>query len=156
MTDDGITRRRLLATGAAATAVSLAGCTGTGSLNRLNPFWDPPITMKVVAASGDETDVTCTLPANAVENHPLLQNAMEKLADADTGTTVKKGMTTERGQAISNTLTAQCETVGGLYRYDGEWYLVGLTFKAQEDHQEHHEDDGHDHGNETATATAEN
>lgn len=152
MARNGPTRRGLLAGGAVATAVLLAGCTGNESLNRLNPFWNPPITMTVVAASGDETDTTCSLSAEAVERHPPLQSAMEKLADAEPGTKVTKGLTTETGQAISNTFTEHCQAVGGLYRYDGEWYLVGLTFKSQDDHRESHENgDGHDHGNGTET-----
>lgn len=148
------TRRRLLAGGVTAAAASLAGCSAPASVNRLNPFWDAPIVMKVVAASGEETDVKCELPAEAVEQHPVMKSAMEKLADAEPRTKVTRKLTTEEGQAISNTFTEQCESVGGLYSYEGNWYLVGLTFKAQSDHQEYHEDgDDHDHGNGTTTQT---
>lgn len=154
-----VTRRNLLAGGATAATAGLAGCTSSGSLNRLNPFWDAPIEMKVVAASGEETDVTCSLPAGAVEDHPVLRDAMAELADADPRTTVTRKLTTDEGRAISDTFTEHCETVGGLYEYEGNWYLVGLTFEAQSDHREYH-DDGHDHGDgsdggaTTATSTA--
>lgn len=147
-----LSRRQLLAGGATAATVGLAGCSASPGLNRLNPFWDPPIEMKVVAAAGEESDVTCRLPAEAVERHPVLQDAMEELADAEPRTKVTRGLTTDEGRAISDTFTEQCETAGGLYRYEGNWYLVGLTFEAQGDHQDYH-DDGHDHGNGTATGT---
>lgn len=159
MGGNSLTRRRLLAGTATAAAAGLAGCTGGRTLQRFNPFWDPPITMKVIAASGDETDVKCVLPEEAVEKHVPLKNAMRSLADADAGERVVKGLSTDTGRAISDTLTQQCENVGGLYRYEGRWYLVGLTFKAQDDHQEYHDDQGEDHehgGSPTATETPSN
>jgi hypothetical protein len=51
-------------------------------------------------------------------------------------------------------LTRQCgEDVGGLYNYEGAWYLLGLTFKAQEDHQDHHDQQSENGGTATETAT---
>lgn len=153
MTESSVSRRSLLAAGATVTLAGLAGCTDE-DVARLNPLWDPPITMKVIAASGDETDVTCTLETEAVEELPELRRPLETLADAEDGERIVKGVTEDTGTAISNMLTRQCgEDVGGLYRYEGEWYLMGLTFEAQADHQDHHDgQDGHD-GSETATPT---
>lgn len=134
-----LTRRKLLAAAGTATLGGLAGCTDE-EVNRLNPLWEPPITMKVIAASGDETDVRCTIASGALSDLPELRRSLETLADAEDGERVVKGLTIETGQEISNMLTRQCEDdVGGLYNYDGSWYLLGLTFKAQEDHQNHHD-----------------
>jgi hypothetical protein len=132
---------------------ALAGCTDE-EVARLNPFWDAPITMKVIAASGDETETTCTLDAATVDDIPELRRPLERLSDAADGRRIVKGITTDTGQEISNLLTRQCEdSVGGLYRYEGEWFLMGLTFEAQEDHQQHHEEQGGHGGNETDTET---
>jgi hypothetical protein len=149
-----LSRRRLLAAAGSASLAGLAGCTDE-EVNRLNPLWEPPITMKVIAASGDETDVTCSLDADAVSDLPELRESLERLADADDGDRIVKGLTTETGQEISNMLTRQCDdgSVGGLYNYEGAWYLLGLTFEAQEDHQDHHEEQGGHGGTENATAT---
>ena len=148
-----LSRRRLLAAAGTATLGGLAGCT-TDELNRLNPLWDAPITMKLIAASGDETDVTCTIESDAVSDLPELKEALESLADAEDGQRVVKGLTTETGQEISNMLARQCgEDVGGLYKYEDAWYLLGLTFKAQEDHQAHHEAQGGHTATDTATET---
>jgi hypothetical protein len=149
----GLSRRRLLAAGTTAALAALAGCTEE-DLNRLNPLWDPPIEMKVIAASGDETDVTCTLDADAVAEIPELERPLAELADADDGERIVKGLTSDTGTEISNTLTRQCgDDVGGLYEYKEEWYLMGLTFEAQEDHQDHHDEQGGHDGNETDTST---
>lgn len=151
MTD--LSRRRLLAAAGTATLVGLAGCTDE-EVNRLNPLWDPPITMQVIAADGDETDVTCTLETDAVADLPELREPLETLADAEDGQRIVKGLTTETGQEISNMLTRQCDdAVGGLYNYEDEWYLLGLTFEAQEDHQAHHEEQGGHGGTDNSTAT---
>lgn len=149
-----LSRRRLLAAAGTVTLAGLAGCTEE-ELNRLNPLWEPPIVMTVIVASGDETDVTCTLDPEAVADLPELRGPLETLAGAEDGQRIVKGLTTETGQEISNVLTRQCsDAVGGLYEYEGEWYLLGLTFEAQEDHQAHHDEQaGHD-GTENATDTA--
>ena len=148
-----ISRRRLLAAAGTATLGGLAGCT-TDEINRLNPLWDAPITMKLIAASGDETDVTCTIEPDAVSDLPELEEPLDALADAEDGQRVVKGLTTETGQEISNMLARQCgEDVGGLYKYEDAWYLLGLTFKAQEDHQNHHEQQGGHTGTATPTET---
>jgi hypothetical protein len=151
-----LSRRRLLAAAGTATLGGLAGCT-SDEINRLNPLWDAPITMKLIAASGDETDVTCTIESDAVSDLPELKEPLDSLADAEDGQRVVKGLTTATGQQISNMLTKQCgEDVGGLYNYEGSWYLLGLTFKAQEDHQDHHEQQGGHTGTETDTPTETN
>jgi hypothetical protein len=149
-----LSRRRLLAAAGTVTLTGLAGCTDE-DVNRLNPLWDPPIIMTVLAANGDETDVTCTLGPNAVSGLPELREPLERLTDAEDGERIVKGLTTETGQEISNRLTRQCDdgAVGGLYEYEGEWYLLGLTFEAQEDHQDHHEEQGGHGGTANATAT---
>lgn len=148
-----LSRRRLLAAAGTATLAGLAGCTDE-EVNRLNPLWDPPITMKLIAASGDETDVSCTLEPDAVAEIPELREPLETLADAEDGQRIVRGLTSGTGQEISNMLTRQCEdAVGGLYQYEGEWYLLGLTFKAQEDHQAHHEQQGGHGGTDNTTAT---
>lgn len=149
-----LSRRRLLAAAGTATLAGFAGCTEE-EINRLNPLWGAPITMKVIAASGDETDVTCTLETEAVADFPELRDPLERLADAEDGQRIEKGLTTETGQEISNMLTRQCDdAVGGLYQYEGQWYLLGLTFKAQEDHQAHHDQNGGHGGTDNGTATA--
>lgn len=153
MGDSRLSRRRLLAAGATATLGALAGCTDE-EVARLNPLWDAPIEMKVIAASGEETDTTCELEAEEVDAIPELRRPLERLSGAEDGQRIVKGLTTSTGQEISNTLTRQCgDSVGGLYQYEGEWYLMGLTFEAQEDHQQHHEEQGGHGGNETGTET---
>jgi len=152
--DRALSRRRLLAAGATAVPGALAGCTDD-EVARLNPLWDAPITMTVIAASGDETGTTCTLDSEKVDEIPELRRPLERLSSAEDGQRVVKGLTTDTGQEISNLLTTECgDAVGGLYQYEGEWYLMGLTFEAQEDHQQHHEEQGGHDGNETATETA--
>lgn len=148
-----LSRRRLLAAAGTASLAGLAGCTEE-QVKRLNPLWQPPITMTLIAAGGDETDVRCRIEPEAVAELPELRGPLETLAGADTGRRIVKGLTIETGQEISNMLTRQCgDDVGGLYKYEGEWYLLGLTFEAQEDHQDHHEQQGGHGGNETDTAT---
>lgn len=153
MTNSPLSRRRLLAAGATATLGALAGCTDE-EVARLNPLWDAPITMKVIVASGDETETTCRLDADRVEEIPELRRPLERLSGADDGRRIVKRLTTSTGQEISNLFTRQCEdSVGGLYQYEGEWFLIGLTFEAQEDHQQHHENMGGHNGSATESST---
>ncbi|MEF8828110.1 MAG: hypothetical protein V5A38_05800 [Halolamina sp.] len=153
MAEAPLSRRRLLAVGATATLGALAGCTDE-EVARLNPFWDAPITMKVIAASGDETETTCTLDADEVDDIPELKRPLQRLSGAEDGRRIVKRLTTGTGQEISNMLTRKCgDSIGGLYQYEGEWFLMGLTFEAQEDHQQHHEEQGGHGGTETATPT---
>lgn len=153
MGDRPLSRRRLLAAGATATLGGLAGCTDE-EVARLDPLWDAPIEMKVIVASGDETDTSCRLDAEKVDEIPELRRPLQRLSGAEDGRRIVKGLTTATGQEISNMLTRQCgDSVGGLYEYEGEWFLMGLTFEAQEDHQQHHEEQGGHGGGDTETAT---
>jgi len=155
---DTHTRRRLLATVGAATATGLAGCTAAERA-RLNPFAEPPVSMMVVRASGDETETTCQLDPAAVAEIPELQGPLDELADAADGERTQRGLSIATGREISNMFTRQCDgDVGGLYRYDETWFLIGLTYRDQADHQDHHDHLGEsetesetDSGNATAT-----
>jgi hypothetical protein len=143
-----LSRRRLLAAGATATLVGTAGCTAAERA-RLNPFAEPPVSMTAIRASGDETETSCSLDAEAVSEIPELQNPLDELADADDGDRVERGLSIATGRQISNLFTRQCDgDVGGIYRYDGAAYLIGLTYRDQADHQDHH-----DHLAESATET---
>ncbi|MFD1525462.1 hypothetical protein, partial [Halolamina salina] len=107
---------------------------------RLNPFAEPPVSMTVIRASGDETETRCSLDAEAVAEIPELQNPLDGLADADDGERVERGLSIATGRQISNLFTRQCDgDVGGIYRYDGAAYLIGLTYRDQADHEAHHE-----------------
>lgn len=152
-------RRQLLAAVGAATATGLAGCTAAERA-RLNPLAEPPVTMKVVAASGDETEVTCQLDEDAVTEIPALQNPLDELDGAEEGERVERGLSIPEGREISNFFTQQCEEdAGGLVSYDGSWYLVGLTYRDQADHEDHHDhlasetDDGDDTDGDTTESS---
>jgi hypothetical protein len=145
----GPTRRTLLAAVGTTAATGLAGCTA-GERARLNPFAEPPVSMTVIRASGAESETRCTLEAEAVAEIAELQGPLDELADADDGERVERGLSIATGREISNLFTRQCDDdVGGIYRYDGAAYLIGLTYRDQAAHQDHH-----DHlANETATGT---
>lgn len=164
MADGRLSRRKLLAAGTVTALTGLAGCTAADRA-RLNPFAEPPVSMTVIRASGDETETTCRLDAEAVADIPELQDPLDRLNDADDGERVEKGLSIATGREISNMFTRQCEDdVGGIYRYDGAAYLIGLTYRDQADHQDHHDHlagseteaesgNGADSGNETATTS---
>jgi|AntRauTorcE11898_2_1112593.scaffolds.fasta_scaffold05101_2 hypothetical protein len=133
------TRRKLLAAVGTVTATGLAGCTAAERA-RLNPFAEPPISMTVVRATGDESETRCTLDADAVAEIPVLQNPLDELADAEDGERIHRGLSIQKGREISNMFTRQCDgEIGGIYRYEGAAYLIGLTYRDQADHQDHHE-----------------
>lgn len=153
------TRRRLLAAVGAAGTTGLAGCTAAERA-RLNPFAAPPVSMTVIRASGDESETTCRLDADGVAEIPELQGPLDELNDADDGERVERGLSIATGREISNFFTRQCEDdVGGIFRYDGAAYLIGLTYRDQADHQDHHEhlanesETGTDEGTGTETPT---
>ena len=153
------TRRKLLAAVGTAAATGLAGCTAAERA-RLNPFAEPPVSMTVIRANGDESETRCGLAADAVAEIPELQGPLDELSDAEDGERVERGLSIPTGREISNMFTRQCDgDVGGIYRYDGTAYLIGLTYRDQSAHQEHHEQLGNDsHGGtdddtETETAT---
>lgn len=148
---DTPTRRKLLAAVGAATATGLAGCTAAERA-RLNPFAEPPVSMTVIRANGDESQTRCSLAADAVAEIPALQNPLDELNDADDGERVERGLSIPTGREISNMFTRQCDgDIGGIYRYDGAAYLIGLTYRDQADHQDHHEQLGSQTGDETET-----
>jgi hypothetical protein len=142
-------RRKLLAAVGTVAATGLAGCTAAERA-RLNPFAEPPVSMTVIRASGDESGTRCALETEAVAEIPELQGPLDELNDAEDGERVERGLSIATGRQISNMFTRQCDDdVGGIYRYDGAAYLIGLTYRDQADHQDHH-----DHlANETTTGT---
>lgn len=149
------TRRKLLAAVGAATATGLAGCTAAERA-RLNPFAEPPISMTVVRATGDESETRCSLDADAVAEIAVLQNPLDELADAEDGERIHRGLSIEKGREISNMFTRQCDgEIGGIYRYEGAAYLIGLTYRDQADHQDHHEHLATETDNDTATDDTE-
>jgi len=145
MTDP--TRRKLLAAVGTAAATGLAGCTAAERA-RLNPFAEPPVSMTVIRANGDESETRCSLDADAVAEIPELQAPLDELNDAEDGDRIHRGLSIPTGREISNTFTRQCDgEIGGIYRYDGAAYLIGLTYRDQSAHQEHHDRLGNDsHG----------
>lgn len=162
MPERTLTRRALLAASTATALTGLAGCTAAERA-RLNPLAAPPVSMTVIRASGDETETSCRLETEAVAAVPALEKPLDSLHDADDGKRVEKGLSIATGREISNTFTRQCDgDVGGLYRYEEAWYLIGLTYRDQADHQEHHEhleesetesDDDTESGDDTETPT---
>ena len=154
---DASTRRRLLAAVGAAATTALAGCTAPERA-RLNPFAEPPVSMTVIRADGDESGISCRLDPQAVAEIPALQEPMDSLNDAADGDRIDRGLSVATGRQISNMFTRQCGTdVGGIYRYDGAAYLVGLTYRDQTDHDDHHDHLANESGTgtdgETATET---
>ena len=133
------TRRKLLAAAGAVAATGLAGCTAAERA-RLNPFAEPPVSMTVIRATGDESETRCGLAADAVADIPELQNPLDELNDAEDGDRIHRGLSIPTGREISNFFTRQCgDEIGGIYRYDGAAYLIGLTYRDQSAHQEHHD-----------------
>lgn len=151
---DTPTRRKLLAAVGTATATGLVGCTAAERA-RLNPFAEPPVSMTVIRASGDESQTRCSLATDAVTEIPELRNPLDELNDAADGERVERGLSIPTGREISNLFTRQCDgDIGGIYRYDGAAYLIGLTYRDQADHQDHHEDlAGNETDDDTETET---
>ena len=136
---DSPTRRRLLAAVGVAATTALAGCTAAERA-RLNPFAEPPVSMTVIRAAGDESETSCRLDPDAVAAVPELAGPLDELNDAEDGERIHRGLSIATGRELSNLFTRQCEDdVGGIYRYDGAAYLIGLTYRDQADHEEHHE-----------------
>ncbi len=153
------TRRQLLAAVGATAATGLAGCTAAERA-RLNPFAEPPVSMTVIRAAGDESETICRLDADGVAGIPELRGPLDELDDAADGERVHRGLSIATGRQISNFFTRQCEDdVGGIYRYDGAAYLIGLTYRDQAAHQDHHDhlanesETGTDDGTDTETPT---
>jgi len=148
---DSPTRRRLLAAIGAAATTGLAGCTAAERA-RLNPFAEPPVSLTVIRASGDESETRCRLDPEAVDEIPELRDPLDELTDAQDGERVHRGLSIATGRELSNLFTRQCDDgVGGVYRYDGAAYLIGLTYRDQAAHQDHHD---HLAGNDTTTDDA--
>lgn len=128
-------RRAVLgAAGAAATA----GCAGVlGS--------DPPLRLRAMRAERDDTDVRCDLPERFVANHPELESVLERARDQPRHEWVSTGVSEEVGSDVVSGLESRCETAGGLYRYDGEWFFVSVEIVDDQLAEDHHGGDGHDH-----------
>jgi hypothetical protein len=101
-------------------------------------------------AAGDETDVRCELSASFVGEYPPLKRVLDAAADNDPGEWAGTGLSEERGTALGDALVEHCdEETRGLYRYDGDWFFLSLSFRDAQAHDEAEGD--HHHGNESVT-----
>ncbi len=135
-------RRAVLAGLGAAGVVATAGCAGVlGS--------DPPLRLRAMRADHDDTDVRCDLPGRFVANHPKLETVLSRAAEEPRHEWVAIGVSEDTGSAVVSGLESRCETVGGLYHYDGEWFFVSVEIVDEELAADHHGagNGGHDHSN---------
>lgn len=96
-----------------------------------------PVAVRATEAAGNETDVRCDLPADAVEDHPALAAVVADARNQSPGTWAERGVSVETGEEIVATLEWHCETVGGIYVIDGEPFLISLPIRD--------DDVAHDH-----------
>jgi hypothetical protein len=104
-----------------------------------------PYALRVVRGKRSWSEVRCVLDPEVVRGHPALEATLADAEDESIGEAVRRGMGAERAREIRDAL-AECdpETSGnGLYRWQGEWYLIGILIVDPDRVAGHH--DGHDH-----------
>jgi len=130
-------RRAVLASLGAVGAAATAGCASVlGD--------EPPLRLRAMRAERDDTDVRCELPEQFVAEHPKLETVLAQAADEPRHEWVSTGVSEDTGSDIVSGLESNCETVGGLYRYDGEWFFVSVEIVDDQLADDHHGGDGHD------------
>lgn len=128
-------RRTVLAGVAAGLGFGTVGAYGMGV------FDDPPITLKVFNADGDETDVTCDLPDGFLDDKPVLADLVREAQGNPVDEPATQQISRDRAGTILSDLESHCETVGGLYRIQGDWFFISMS--GEDTHG--HGDGGHDH-----------
>lgn len=122
----------------------VAGVAGFGTLGayRLGAFDDPPFTLKVYNAEGDETDVTCDLPDDFLDDSPVLADLVDEARGNPVDEPATQQISRDRAANILSGLEANCEDVGGLYVIQGDRFFISM---AGEEAHGHGEGDSHDH-----------
>jgi len=110
----------------------VSGLAGIGTLGAygLGVFDDPPFTLKVYNADGDETDVTCDLPDDFLADKPVLSELVDDARDNSATEPAARGISRDRAAAILSDLESNCETTGGLYDIQGEWFFISISGEA--------------------------
>lgn len=129
-------RRAVLAGLGAAGAAATAGCTDVLG-------GEPPLRLRAMRAERDDTDVRCDLSEQLVADHPKLESVLSRAADQPVHEWVTMGVSKETGSDVVTALESHCETAGGLYHYDGEWFFVSVEIVDDELAADHHGGDGH-------------
>lgn len=130
-------RRTVLAGVAAGLGIGTLGAYGLGV------FDDPPFTLSVYNAAGDETDVTCDLPDGFLDDHPVVATLVDAVGDNPVTEPEQQKISRERAASILSDLESNCETTGGLYDIQGEWYFISI--KGEPHSHSGDEDDDHTH-----------
>jgi hypothetical protein len=129
-------RRTVLAGAAAGVGLGTVGAYAGGL------FDDPPFTLSVYNAKGDETDVTCDLPDGFLDDHPVLADLVAAAGDNPVSEPETAKITQDQAASILSDLSARCDTTGGLYAIRGEWYFISIQ---GDPHSHDDERDGHEH-----------
>ena len=130
-------RRTVLAGVAAGLGFGTLGAYGMGV------FDDPPYTLKVFPAEGDETDETCDLPDGFLDDRPVLADLVEEARGNPIGEPATEKISRDRATGILSGLQANCETVGGLYDVQGDWFFISMTGEGAHDHSDGSDDHEH-------------
>lgn len=120
----------------------LAGLAGVGGLASvgtlgaygLGVFDEPPFTLAVYNATGDETDVTCSLPAGFLDDHPAVATLVDRVEGRPVTDPARRRISRERATTIVSDLAAHCENTGGLYDIGGEWYFISVSGEGAHSH----------------------
>lgn len=129
-------RRTVLAGAAGALGMSTLGAYALGV------FDDPPFTLSVYNAEGDETDVTCDLPDGFLDDHPVVADLVEAVQGRPVTEPASEPISRERAASVLSDLESHCETTGGLYDIRGEWYFISIK---GEPHGHDGDEDDHAH-----------
>lgn len=110
---------------------------------------DPePYELRVFPGKRNWTETRCVLDPETVRAHPRLADALESAADISLGEEVSRGLAPNQASEIRYALE-NCDpatTGNGLYRYEGEWFLIGIVIVDPDRINSHH---GHNHSHPT-------
>ena len=121
--------RRSFLHGAGVGAASIAGASATaGCLDRLRR---QPVLVRVAPATGDETDVRCSLTESFVAEHPPLERALSRASGNDRLEWASVDVGEETAQDLVDDLHRHCEETGGeyrgLYHYRDRYYFISVS-----------------------------
>jgi len=75
----------------------------------------------------------CTLDPAFVADHPPLERVTTASVDAPRDEWVTTDVDPETGRALAGDLRAHCDAVGGVYRYDGETFVLRIVDEDGDD-----------------------
>lgn len=130
-----------------AVLAGVAGITGLGAVGAysLGVFDEPPFTLKVYNAKGDETDVTCDLPDGFLDDKPILAELVQETRGNPIDEPATRKVSRDRAANVLSGLEANCETVGGLYDIQGDWFFISISGDSAHGHGNGGSGDGHSH-----------